>query len=689
MKFFKHTNIASPVSDKLSLGLAILFLFINLGLLIWYIFVGYQWWFHSDSAAQVLFAREIAVSGKLYPSDWNYVNNDLGIFSRYLFILPLLSFMPAGYTVFAISGIIYSALVLISIWWLTGVTQAGYARRIWVIAIISAGISGFMAENLFGQISYGPAVLFSSIILILLYKYLNSPDKRQSYHGTALLLILIIIFCSNPARAIVYYGIPLAGTIAWYILARENFKPSKKLYRLIVFIAAGILTGTFLHLLLSSMIISVAGAGQAHWLSYEQMTRNLSLTLKGLLATLGGLPTPDGKVLSLHGIYDALRFTSTLIVIGMIPYTFLRILKTGTDGMFLIAVYSLIMLVAVFFLQVTTSLPVMTAPIQSFRYLVPPLVLFLILVLIQPLEWWSRPFAAFFTLVIAGVLVTSGFPAYVKSDADSTLHWTLHRKSGSNAEKLIDFLLSNGLHYGYATFWNAGNISVLSSEKVLVRPVYIDRGLPVPERHLSSIRWFLSDTWSGQTFFLLTKDEWPAVDLPLLKTYLGEPDRELTHANYRVLVFSDNPAGILPEWDPGFDTAVHFPASKRSIKHIGQLVASPTGDGFELIAEKGETGYLHFGPYVSLAPGSYVVRFDVVAEYNRKGVVQVDVIGYPHQDVFAETTLTSSNQPQSLYFTLDTRRIMEFRVFALGHAQVIFRGVSVQAAAFRAACNCR
>ena len=55
---------------------------------------------------------------------------------------------------------------------------------------------------------------------------------------------------------------------------------------------------------------------------------------------------------------------------------------------------------------------------------------------------------------------------------------------------LKNFLLKNGLHYGYAKFWYAGVLSVLSDEKLLVRQVVFDQGLPKPDRWLSSAGLF-------------------------------------------------------------------------------------------------------------------------------------------------------------------------------------------------------
>lgn len=40
-----------------------------------------------------------------------------------------------------------------------GLTHAGITHRVFILAIVSAGISDFMEENLYGQVSYGSTIL--------------------------------------------------------------------------------------------------------------------------------------------------------------------------------------------------------------------------------------------------------------------------------------------------------------------------------------------------------------------------------------------------------------------------------------------------------------------------------------------------------------------------------------------------
>jgi hypothetical protein len=50
----------------------------------------------------------------------------------------------------------------------------------------------------------------------------------------------------------------------------------------------------------------------------------------------------------------------------------------------------------------------------------------------------------------------------------------------------------------------------------------------------------------------------------------------------------------------------------------------------------------------------------------------------PHEKIHMETTLSFSDHPQRLYFTLNETQTMEFRVWALGNEHVIFKGVTIE-----------
>lgn len=663
--------------ERISLALAILFLSMNLCMLLWYLFVGYQDCFHSDSAAKVLLAREITETGSFFPPEWNYVNNDLCLSFKPAFILPLLAFLPAGYMVHAISGLFSSGFILMGIWLLLGITNVDLSRRVWIVAVFAAGISGFMAENLYGQVSYGTGVFFSCCVLFFTFRYLNADEKKKKYFGVALFAVLWIVFWSNPQRALIYYGIPLVIATVWYV-ARSKFSITPKtVWFLSAIICFGILLGTALHELTLSRVNNVLGAGNVHWLSYEAMSRNLNLTLKGFLAIFGGLPKAGGSVVSKSGIYEAARFGGALILLLLIPWYVNRALRERRDGTSFLAVFALFALIPVFFLQVTTTLPDMSGPIGSSRYLLPSLVLLLILALSYPVKLRNNKIIAVSTFAVALLFVTGGYTTYFMSLTDSSLSYGVEEDC-PNSRKLWDFLTQNGLHYGYATYWNAGKLSVLSDEKVLVRQIMIVNGLPVSMRHLSSNRWYRPGAWQGTSFLLLDKKQAESIDWNLLKKYHGDPIRILPCDEFSIYVYPRNLSTGLPGWDPRIETAEIFFASKYSPKQVGHLEEDAADGGSALIAEKGESGALHFGPYIDVVPGRYKVTFDVAAPYHSGGVVRLDVAASLGEIILAEKVLTSSEGPQELSFTLDKKRQLEFRVFSLGNERVVFSKVTIE-----------
>lgn len=70
----------------------------------------------------------------------------------------------------------------------------------------------------------------------------------------------------------------------------------------------------------------------------------------------------------------------------------------------------------------------------------------------------------------------------------------------ANAYGLVEFLESNGLTDGYATYWNASGPTVYACERVRIRPILFEKGGVVPQRYQSNRNWY---TLSLDTCFLL------------------------------------------------------------------------------------------------------------------------------------------------------------------------------------------
>jgi hypothetical protein len=661
--------------DKVLIGAMIALLAANVAFLFWYVLVGYQSLFHSDSAAKVLLAREIYDTGSFFPKDWNYVNNDLFILFGHIFILPLLTFMPAGFTAHAISGGIFAALILYGIWLVTSLGNIPVWRRLAVVAVMASGISGFMAENLYGQVSYGVVVFFCCYTLYFASQYLSAEGKTKLKWAALLVILLTLAYWSNPKRAIVSYGLPLLVALGWLFLSSDS-SDRRKYLNLIGLSLLGATVGSMLHLPTINAVNNIPGAGNARWLPLEGVLINTALTFKGLYAQLGGLLLANESIFSKQGLYSGLRFFVATLVLVLLPVAINRAVAKYGRNFKLVALFSAVSFLAVFFLQVATTIPDMSDPIQSSRYLVPAVVLGLVVILMLPLDFEQRPPVLAVSIMTVGVtLLFSAYPTYRMSGLSSE---TLSQPGQINPERrgLLEIIKERGLQYGYATYWNAGVLSVLSNEKARIRQIVLHNGIPVPMRHLSSNRWYRPSAWEGKTFLLLHDSELAHLDLNKMQRLGLVPREQIRSHDFTIFVFGENIARYLPGWDTRYVAPARFLPSATTPSQVGRLVEN--GGSATLVAEKGETGALHYGPYVDVEPGRYRVTFDLTANHNPAGVARLDVAAAPDQKLYGEKTLTESNAPQVIEFDLDKTRTLEFRVWALGNERVVFNGVSIQ-----------
>ena len=590
----------------------------------------------------------------------------------------MLTFIPSGYTAHAISGFIISGLILFGVWLLTSITSAGVARRILIVAVVSSGISQYMAENLYGQVSYGVSFCIASYMIYFSYGFVTCDieRKRKKYFGAAVLILVILVFWANPQRALIYYFLPLAMTLLWFrskIVLRSKDESRSALLLTVVLIPGAVL-GALFHDWTLNDVNNIQGTS-VRWLSYDSMLGNAILTLKGYIFLSGGLPTQDGNIVSIAGIYEVLRFGAALVFLGLMPYLLMQVFRNNRGGDFFLGAFALAAFFAVCFLQITTTIPNMSDPLSSSRYLVPSIMLLLVFVLAQPSHWSKSPLISLATTAIALVFVTSAYSTFLGFKSINTI---LSAQAQHHLEDLGDFLEKNSLRYGYAGFWNAGVLSVISDEKVLVRQILLNRGIPEPHRWLSSNRWYRASAWQGETFLLLSHQDCESVNWELFESYVGRPTRELVYGNFKIMVYDRNIASLLPGWDTRYESPMTFLATKHSLKQTGRFVENYDNGDSALVAEKGEAGALHFGPYIGVEPGKYRIKFQVSADYNDKGSVRLDIASDAGAKILAEKELLSSNEEQQFTIGLEEFLTLEFRVWALGTERVLFKGITIE-----------
>ena len=119
-------------------------------------------------------------------------------------------------------------------------------------------------------------------------------------------------------------------------------------------------------------------------------------------------------------------------------------------------------------------------------------------------------------------------------------------------EMVAEYLEENGLNVGYATYWNADAITILSNYRV--RIYHIDVGEMKPRLFMSSPDLY-RPTGEQNNFLMLTNKEVKNFDLSALDKYIGKPKQVLEFQNYKIYVYDKLFADYLPDWSATLENA--------------------------------------------------------------------------------------------------------------------------------------
>ncbi|USX21909.1 hypothetical protein NHH82_07055 [Oxalobacteraceae bacterium OTU3REALA1] len=673
-----NKNSPPPLACRLAPALLAL-IAINLLLLAYYVIYDYQLAVHADAAVMNTLAQEIHDSGQFFPRGWNYANGDLWVLGTHTVIVALLAVLPNTFALHAASGMVTAALVLGAAWWCGAVLGQSRPARLLTLAVLAGGISVNMAENLYGQAAYGMMFAQAGLLACSGWRLLHSDGAARWRWGALFALLMLLVFWSNPARAAVYYGLPLmAATVALrylpWLRGDGHGVPARRAAAMLATLLAALAAGALLHGHYVKLVGS-SGLAPAAWLGFDGMVRNALGTLRGLLSLFGGLPTEGAPVIKAAGVWQALRLLAALAMLGLLPWALRRAFATPSrPARLFFAVFVLVSLSINLLVAVCTTVPDMAAPEASVRYLVPSLLCALVLlagVAVDDFHW--RGAAPALAVAALAVMALSARPAYQVERAPGYFP-----KAGMAAyspyHQFADFLDQQNLHYGYTTFWHAGRLTLLSGGKVKVRQIGLDNGLPVPVRHLSSDRWYDAAAWTGPTFLMLTAEEAAATDWAHVERLAGKPTRVIEHRGWKIYCYADNLAARLPFWDYQRSPPLRLAVGAASEHRIGRLLAQ----GAALRAEPGESGHLLYGAPRALAAGTYVAEFDLDSEgADDAGVV--DIAANNGATVLAAQPIRGAGRRRvALTLKLAAPAAVEFRVWSNGAARLTVHGVDLR-----------
>src|SRR5690348_8254069 len=220
--------------------------------------------FNSDAAVPVLLADEMLRKGSLLPRTWYYVNGEIWILSPQIFALPFVATIGVSTLALRLGNII--AIVLMAGSFMLPIQRIA---RSWPFSLaVALGVIAIFSTShvvvIYEQAAYG---WFSAKLAILIFFSLRAlsgaPERSKlsqrltSWNSIFYVLLLVEFTASNPARAAVYWVVPI--TIAC-ILLPPSWQRTRSAF-LIALSCVAFSIGGILHVALSHYLLVIPGVG--------------------------------------------------------------------------------------------------------------------------------------------------------------------------------------------------------------------------------------------------------------------------------------------------------------------------------------------------------------------------------------------------------------------------------------------
>ncbi len=522
------------------------------GILVYYIGGPALAYFHADCTDSLLWSQAMVETGDILAEDFHYAA--LLPFGSPLWMVPILSIFGYTMTAQTVSMSIFAFLFVLAAYSLframnwNGIAAAGSAFVLSMLLSGSVKLREIMWEHV---IYYSLGILLFMVLLNLTLRLMtafqrwSAGEKSTAFYirfGVLVVLLAVIsVGCGTDGfQMLVLTIIPVAGAcVAMAVLDGKNrlfSLPSVGKYLLTGVMGAGTGLGLALLFVITKRGQISAGYENAYsnWSAMGEWWGHIEGFLTGYLG-LFGVDVQGGEPLfSLSSVFTLLQLITALVLLVCPLLLLFRYRRLQRESSKLIAW-------AHGFLTIILMLGFICGALSSANWRLTPLIgSCIIATLAYFRELWDdknleRRLAVIFIVLL---VVTAGFHAYTVLK--------LPNDAGNNQKYITvaQTLAEKGYTKGYATFWNAGNTTLLSDGEVNVVTVTADDNGISKRLYQTRDCWFKDEEGRDNYFLMLTLPEYEQVKktaywVKLATTYdlLDEFDCE----GFRITVFAGNP----------------------------------------------------------------------------------------------------------------------------------------------------
>lgn len=534
-------------------------------MILYYVIFIAKGYYHSDCTDTIMWAQASYDAGALMNPDFAYAG--LIPFGGQLLMLPFVALFGVGMKAQIIGMTIFCVLFVIAIIFLCramGFHYKGISVMVSsVLILISA--SEKLREIFWGHIIYySLGIFFLMVGFALVLKCIKAGnvffndgmtdgniaeikkvrnDKEETHKdvckitlkklaGLYVLLFVWTALCSmNGVQSLTIYGIPVLGAVAVELFFdfSASFIDRKNLGKYIVMgvLMLGMVFGLVLGQIANGNIVAGYADAYSEFSTSSEWVGNFLDFFPNFFTLLGVKIKNNMLIYSLEGIFNLLRIICAVVLLA-VPVTMAFLYRKFEE-----ISYRLMILIH-HLMTLLILLGWIFGKLSSANWRLSPIVVTSVILCVMFVRWIVRcaeykRLAVFVAIpVMCMVLITT-------KDI-----FTLDKQSMENTEltNLAEYLKHNDLEYGYATFWQANIITLISDSEVKVRVIKAEDEGYVKRLYQTNRNWYEKADGYDRYFVILTNAEY--TDYCFGNKNYEEPEEMLECGNYKILVYGHN-----------------------------------------------------------------------------------------------------------------------------------------------------
>ncbi len=488
---------------------SIIFLLIAVFTVVYYMLGPSEGYLHSDCVDTMTWAWASVESGKLFSESFCYPY--LLPFGGTFFVYPFVKLF--GFTMFAyrFSMLMFTAALAAAVYFTARGMQWSRNTAFFAVGLelIILSSSNKLRELFWEHIihySLGALLAFVLLALTLVlikrceYKGFNIKGDKRLIALSVLVFLWSFFSTFNGVTTLALSTIPVVGALFIEVLIdteRKIFsKENRGIFIAFIIIIVSTLLGAVLFKALSEGIETGYGNASSVISDSSEWSGNLMKFLQHWSSLLGADYKAGKSITDKENIFAAIKLAGSLLIF-LVPVYALFIYNKFNRYEKIFLLFHWLMTAFVLYGYVLGNL-------SSVNWRLSPIIPSALMVNVCV---WKTLFQDVslkrFSFLLSALVICSGLVT-----VGQILNMPSDYGRDNDHHKAIELLEKNGLNYGYATYWNANILTLLSSSSVEVRDVNVDLEYPRKGWLNTDNLWYEDQPNQDRYFFLLSNSEY-------------------------------------------------------------------------------------------------------------------------------------------------------------------------------------